>query len=144
VPTASTQHTNQTVALAARLENSDSATVYVDIEGLTDASAQDLLLAEPALHVEFDQVRQLWAVRYATLDEVAEAQATGGEPPPKTAADPVEDLSTLTAAQLIDLAKQAQTLAELDALDAAANGRATVENAISARRQVLLEQGATA
>jgi len=84
MPTASTQHTNQTVALAARLENSDSAIVYVDIEGLTDASAPEMLLAEPALHVEFDQVRQQWAVRYATPDEIAEAQAAADEAAPKT------------------------------------------------------------
>ena len=84
MPTASTQHTNQTVALAARLENSDSATIYVDIEGLTEASAPEMLLAEPALHVEFDQVRQQWAVRYATVDEVAEAQTAADEGAPKS------------------------------------------------------------
>jgi hypothetical protein len=84
MPTASPQHTNQTVALAARLETSDSAIVYVDIDGLTEASAPEMLLAEPALHVEFDQVRQQWAVRYATPDEVAEAQAAADEGAPKT------------------------------------------------------------
>jgi hypothetical protein len=83
MPTPSAQHTNQTVALAARLENSDSTVIYVDIDGLTDASAQEMLLAEPALHVEFDQVRQQWAVRYATPDEIAEAEAGADEGAPK-------------------------------------------------------------
>lgn len=54
------------------------------------------------------------------------------------------DLNTLTASELIQLAGEAQTLAELDAIDAAARGRVTVSDAVYARRQVLLDQGVAA
>ena len=54
------------------------------------------------------------------------------------------DMSTMTAAELIQLAGEAQTLAELDAIDAAARGRVTVSDAVYARRQVLLDQGVAA
>jgi hypothetical protein len=96
MPTPSTQHTNQTVALAARLETSDSATVYVDIDGMTQAGADELLLAEPALHAEFDEVRQQWAIRYATDDEVAQAQAAADESAPKSAAKQPTPASSAT------------------------------------------------
>jgi hypothetical protein len=54
------------------------------------------------------------------------------------------DLSGMTAAQLANLAYGATTLAELDAIDAAAAGRVTVESAVATRRNELLDQGATA
>jgi hypothetical protein len=54
------------------------------------------------------------------------------------------DLSSMTAAQLANLAYGATTLAELDAIDAAAAGRVTVESAVATRRNELLDQGATA
>jgi|SRR5215469_990957 len=60
--------------LADLLANSQSATVYVDAE-LNDKDAASLLLGDPPLHAEFDQVRQQWAVRKATDDEVADAKA---------------------------------------------------------------------
>jgi hypothetical protein len=56
----------------------------------------------------------------------------------------VIEMSTFSAADLVDLASSASTLAELDAIDAASNGRVTVQNAVAARRSTLLDQGATA
>lgn len=50
----------------------------------------------------------------------------------------------LTASQLADRANQAQTLAELDAIDAQANGRVTVLNAVEAQRRALEAAGVTA
>jgi len=58
--------------LAAQLNNSGSATIYVDIAGISQ-DVQVLADSDPPLHVEFDQVRQLYAVRKATDEEVAEA-----------------------------------------------------------------------
>lgn len=52
--------------------------------------------------------------------------------------------SSMSAADLIALAGEASTLAELDAIDAAAAGRVTVTDAVYARRETLLGQGATA
>lgn len=54
------------------------------------------------------------------------------------------DLNTLTAAELVQLAGDAATLAQLDAIDAASKGRVTVQDAVYARRQVLLDQGVSA
>jgi LysM domain len=51
------------------------------------------------------------------------------------------ELAGLNAADLVDLANAANTLAELDAIEAAANGRVTVLNAVSARRTALLDAG---
>jgi hypothetical protein len=62
--------------LAALLAESQSATLFTDIEGLDDAAAAALLTSEPPLHVERDVVRGLWAVRKATPEEVAEAEAS--------------------------------------------------------------------
>lgn len=65
-------------------------------------------------------------------------------------AKPAESSSTVTpdasmsAAELIDLAAAATTLAELDAIDTAAAGRVTVTAAVDQRRATLLDQGATA
>ena len=64
---------------------------------------------------------------------------SGGETQPAG-----EDLSGLSASELVSLAQAAQTLAELDAIDAVAGGRVTVTNAVDARRTTLLDQGATA
>jgi len=61
--------------LAAQLNNSGSATIYVDIAGISQ-DVQVLHDADPPLHVEFDQVRQLFAVRKATDEEVADATAS--------------------------------------------------------------------
>lgn len=60
------------------------------------------------------------------------------------AGEGTQALDQLTASQLAQLAHDAQTLAELDAIDAVAAGRVTVTNAVDARRTVLLDQGATA
>lgn len=60
--------------LAQQLAASQSSTIYVDVE-LTDADAAAMLSAEPPLHVERDAVRNLWAVRAATEDEVLAAAA---------------------------------------------------------------------
>lgn len=62
------------------------------------------------------------------------------EPPATSSVVPA---SSMTAAELIALAKGASTLAELDAIDAAAAGRVSVSDAVDARRQTLLDQGAT-
>lgn len=70
----------------------------------------------------------------------------GWEPPTEAEAatsSPAE-LSSMTAAELIQLANEAQTLAELDAIDNAAAGRVTVTAAVDQRRATLLDQGATA
>jgi hypothetical protein len=79
MPSATTRHSTQTDLLAAQLEHSDSATIYVDIDGMTQADADTLLLAEPPLHAEFDLVRQKWAVRLASPDEAAEAHAAASD-----------------------------------------------------------------
>jgi len=57
--------------LAEQLDAALTTTIYVDAD-LTDEQAADLLAAAPPLKVEFDQVRQLWSVRRATDEEVAE------------------------------------------------------------------------
>jgi hypothetical protein len=59
--------------LATQLADSLSTTIYVDIPGLTDIGAAAYLHGDPPLHVEHDAVRDLWAVRLATPEEVAEA-----------------------------------------------------------------------
>ena len=61
-----------TVALAEALATSQSSTIYVDLD-ITDSAAAAMLHADPPLHVEHDAVRDMWAVRRATDDEVAEA-----------------------------------------------------------------------
>lgn len=63
------------------------------------------------------------------------------EPPATSSVVPA---SSMTAAELIALAKGASTLAELDAIDAAAVGRVSVADAVDARRQTLLDQGVAA
>ena len=60
--------------LADLLANSHSSTIYVDAE-LSDADAAALLSGDPPLHAEHDAVRDKWAIRKATDEEVAEAQA---------------------------------------------------------------------
>jgi len=64
----------EAAGLAALLADSQSATLYVDLPDMTDKRAATLLLADPALHVEFDHVRQLWAVRAAYDTEIADAK----------------------------------------------------------------------
>ena len=73
---ASSTTTTSSVAteLADLLGNSQSTTIYVDAE-LTEDAAAALLLGDPPLHAEFDQVRGQWAVRKATEDEAAQAKA---------------------------------------------------------------------
>ena len=61
--------------LSLQLDNSPSSVIYVDIPGCDDKQAAALLLGKPPLHVEHDAVRNLWAVRKATPEEVAEAEA---------------------------------------------------------------------
>lgn len=65
-------------------------------------------------------------------------------PPTAETAPAGTDYSSMSASQLANLAYAAATLAELDAIDAAAAGRVTVTNAVSTRRNELLDQGATA
>jgi hypothetical protein len=76
------------------------------------------------------------------LEITVPADWIGAEP--KADAAPAEDFSSMTASQLANLAYAATTLAELDAIDAAAAGRVTVTNAVATRRGELLDQGATA
>jgi hypothetical protein len=64
-----------TKALAALLAESQSSTIYIDIEGLDDAGAAAMLSGDPPLHVEKDLVRDKWAVRKATPEEVEAAKA---------------------------------------------------------------------
>jgi hypothetical protein len=71
--------------LARELDNSQSAVIYVDIPGMDDTQAAAMLTADPPLHVEFDEVRQKWAVRKATDEEVAEAKAAAEPPADKPA-----------------------------------------------------------
>ena len=66
--------------LALQLDNSQSSVIYVDLPGCDDAQAAALLTGEPALHVEHDAVRNLWAVRKATDEEAAEAKAAAQPP----------------------------------------------------------------
>ena len=56
--------------LLAQLNNSGSATIYVDIAGISHDTT-----VSGGVHVEFDEVRQLFAVRRATAEEVVEAEA---------------------------------------------------------------------
>jgi len=68
--------------LAGQLNNSGSATIYVDIAGIS----QDTTTVSGGLHISFDEVRQLFAVRKATDEEVAEAEASSSSTAPKTTA----------------------------------------------------------
>jgi len=61
--------------LAVQLDNSQSSVIYVDLPGCDDKQAAAMLSGDPPLHVEHDAVRGLWAVRHATDDEVADAEA---------------------------------------------------------------------
>jgi|SRR6516162_2770646 len=61
--------------LADQLATSQSSTIYVDAPEMTDDAAATLLLGDPPLHVEHDAVRDKWAVRKATDQEVADAKA---------------------------------------------------------------------
>jgi len=62
-------------ALAAQLNNSGSATIYVDIAGISQDTTTIMTDSDPPLHAEFDQVRGLFAVRKATDEELDEAEA---------------------------------------------------------------------
>jgi hypothetical protein len=71
-----TEHTTVNADdIALELDNSQSSVIYVDIPGMTDDGTAAMLTGEPALHVEHDAVRDKWAVRKATAEEVAEAKA---------------------------------------------------------------------
>ena|SRR5215831_19313250 len=74
-----------TADLAEQLDESHSATIFVDLD-LNDADAKAMLTADPPLHVEHDDVRGLWAVRRATEDEAAAAKAASRTPASSTAA----------------------------------------------------------
>ena len=60
--------------LADLLANSQSSTIYLDAD-MSEDDAAALLLGDPPLHAEHDAVRDKWAVRKATDEEVAEAHA---------------------------------------------------------------------
>ena len=81
--------------IAATLNNSGSATVYVDISGICQDTTV-LAGTDPPLHVEFDQVRQLYAVRKASADEVAEAEAATQKTPAPAEPAPTPTSSTST------------------------------------------------
>jgi hypothetical protein len=59
-------------ALAEQLAGSQSTTIYVGGE-YSDDDVTNLLITEPHLWLEFDEVRQLWAVSLASEQQVAEA-----------------------------------------------------------------------
>jgi len=56
--------------LLKQLNASGSATIYVDLAGLSHDT-----VVTGGVHVEFDEVRQLFAVRRANSEELAEAEA---------------------------------------------------------------------
>jgi hypothetical protein len=87
MPTTPKGHTPTTEVLAAQLAASDSATIYIEIQGLDAYAAEDMLLADPPLHVEWDDVRGLWAVRAPSASEVEDAIATS-QPVPVAAPAP--------------------------------------------------------
>lgn len=68
--------------LAAQLAASQSTTIYVDAD-LNDADAAALLQADPPLHVEYDAVRDKWAIRAASPDEVVSEPVPASEPASK-------------------------------------------------------------
>jgi hypothetical protein len=74
------------VALDLALDNSQSSVIYVDIPGCDDAKAKAMLTGDPPLHVEHDAVRDKWAVRKATDEEVADAKAAAEAEHPKATA----------------------------------------------------------
>jgi len=74
-PTTTTSSAAAAKELADLLANSQTTTIYLDAD-MTDADAAALLTSDPALHAEFDQVRQQWAVRHATDDEALSAAAS--------------------------------------------------------------------
>jgi len=51
--------------LAAMLKGSESATMWLDKDDLTEDEAKALADGDPPLAAEFDQVRQMWAVKLA-------------------------------------------------------------------------------
>jgi hypothetical protein len=61
--------------ISLQLDNSQSSVIYIDIPGMTDEGTAAMLTGEPPLHVEWDHVRQKWAVRKANDEEVAQAKA---------------------------------------------------------------------
>ena len=83
-----TEHTTVNADdIALELDNSQSSVIYVDIPGMDDQQAEAMLTGEPALHVEHDAVRDRWAVRKATDDEVAAAKAAQEAEKPTTSAE---------------------------------------------------------
>ena len=81
-----TEHTTVNADdIALELDNSQSSVIYVDIPGMTDDGTAAMLTGEPPLHVEHDAVRDKWAVRKATAEEVAEAQAADAAPTSESA-----------------------------------------------------------
>ena len=71
--------------ISLQLDNSQSSVIYIDIPGMTDEGTAAMLTGEPPLHVEHDAVRDKWAVRKATAEEVAEAQAADAAPTSESA-----------------------------------------------------------
>ncbi|HYX00496.1 MAG TPA: hypothetical protein VE963_00325 [Reyranella sp.] len=80
MPTSTTRSSSPAASSSACAELSDllaasqSATIYVDAE-LNDKDAASLLECDPPLHAEHDVVRNQWAIRKATAEEVADAKA---------------------------------------------------------------------
>jgi hypothetical protein len=71
--------TSERAVLRRRFAESESATLYTGIPGLDEDDVRPegaVILEEPPLHIEFDQVRQLWAVRKATAEEVEAREET--------------------------------------------------------------------
>jgi len=88
-------HTPSTEVLAAQLAASDSATIYLEIEGIDAYAAEDMMLADPPLHVEWDDVRALWAVRAPSASEVEEA-VNAAQPAPVATASTSSSTSKTT------------------------------------------------
>ena len=79
--------------LAETLSGAQSTTIYVDAE-INDQDVHNLLLGEAHLHAEFDLVRQLWAIRAATEQEVAEAEAAAAPSPSPASSSTATSSST--------------------------------------------------
>jgi hypothetical protein len=135
MPTYTIQHGDTLPRVAEKLGHSGewqalvaaNLALVADYPELDDAAKAALIAERMTVGVELD-VPVEWVEREAPAE-------SGGT---------VVPASSMSAAELIALANSAQTLDELDAIDAAAAGRVTVNDAVDARRATLLGQGVTA
>ena len=98
-----------------------------DVGELSEA-AQVALIFEKARAGTVLKTPQVWT------DAAAAAKSTASE-------SSVPDVSRLTASELIDFARSAQSMEELDAIEAAAQGRSTVLAAVASQRSALESSG---